>query len=193
MSIAECRSKWNSHHGACPLKGHLPASAGTTFHMLINKNMKINEVTTPLKSFIATVRVIINGTGSTARTTITADNQQQARLMLTRLYGAENVLSISEFVSETPRTCEIQAQASVPHHGIHRQRQRRRTGPVEFSCVFEAGAETRVLSPAELQVKSLSDQTTKLNQQAKVKTAQTKLSKAQDKLRRASAAQKLSV
>jgi hypothetical protein len=155
--------------------------------------MKINEVTNPLKSYIATVRVVINGTGSTARTTITADNQQQARLMLTLLYGAWNILSISEIVNESARTSEIRAQATFQHHGIERQRQHRKTGPDLLSCVSEAGADTQVLSPAELQVKSLADQATRLNQQAKVKKAQTKLLKAQDKLRHASAAPKLSV
>jgi hypothetical protein len=155
--------------------------------------MKINEVTTPLKSYIATVRVVINSTGSTVRTTITADNQQQARLMLTRLYGVGNVLTISEFVSESARTCEIQAQAANRTSAIHRQHQARKAGPDAISCVSEAGADTGVLSPAELQVKSLADQATKLNQQAKVKKAQTMLLKAQDKLSRASAAPKLSV
>ena len=155
--------------------------------------MKINEVTNPLKTYIATVRVAIVGTGSTARTTITADNQQQARLILNRLYGAGNVLTISEDVSASPRTCEIRAQVTFQHHGIERQRQHRKTGPIQLSCVSEAGADTRILSPAELQVKSLADQATRLNQQAKVKKAETKLLKAQDKLRRASAAPKLSV
>jgi hypothetical protein len=154
--------------------------------------MKINEVTNPLKSYIATVRVVINGTGSTARTTITADNQQQVRLMLTLLYGAGNVLTISEIVSEAARTSEIQAQATFPRHGIQRQRQARKTGPTEISCVSEAGADTRVLSPAELQVKSLADQATRLNQQAKLKKAQTKFQNAQDKLRKASTTPKLS-
>ena len=155
--------------------------------------MKINEFTNPIKHYLATVRVVINGTGSAARTTITADNQQQARLLLTRLYGAGNVLTISEIVSESARTCEIHAQATFPDRGIHRQHQSRKTGPAEISCVSEAGADTRVLSPAELQVKSLADQAARLDQQAKVKKAQTKLANAQDKLRTASAAPKLSI
>jgi hypothetical protein len=155
--------------------------------------MKINEVTHIPHNYLATVRVVINRTGSTARTYITADNQQQARLILTRLYGAGNVLSINEIVNESSRTCEIQARATFPRHGIQRQRQARKTGPIQLSCVSEAGADTRVLSPAELQVKSLADQAKRLKQQAKVKKAQTKLAKAQDKLRHASAAPKLSV
>jgi hypothetical protein len=153
--------------------------------------MKINEVTNLLKTYIATVHVVINGAVSTANTTITANNQQQARQMLNRLYGTGNVLSINEVVSESPRTCEIQAQATAPDLGIHRQRQARKTGPHAISCVSEAGADTRVLSPAELQVKSLADQATRLNQQAKLKKAHTKLLKAQDKLRKDSASLKL--
>lgn len=152
--------------------------------------MKINEVTSPLKHYIATVRVIINGTGNTARTTISADNQQQARLMLTLLYGVGNVLTISEVVSESARTCEIQAHATFPEHGILRQRQARKTGHTEISCVSEAGADTRVLSPTELQVKSLADQAARLNQQAKLKKAQTKLLKAQNTLRHSNMTQK---
>lgn len=111
--------------------------------------------------------------------------------MLTRLYGGGNVLTISEIVTESPRTYEILAQATFPDRGIHKQRQARKTGPVQLSCVSEAGADKRVLSPSELQVKSLSDQAKRLNQQAKLKKAHTKLMKAQDKLRRASAAPKL--
>jgi hypothetical protein len=148
--------------------------------------MKIHEVTNPIKHYIATVRLVINGTGNTARTSITADNQQQARLMLTRFYGAGNILSIREIVSESPRTCEIHAQATNRPPIRQTQRQHRKIGPDLLSCVSEAGADTRVLNPAELQTKSLADQATKLNQQAKVKKAQTKLLKAQQKLMKAS-------
>ena len=147
--------------------------------------MKINEVTNPLKHYIATVRVVIIDTGSTARTTITADNQQQARLMLNRLYGAGNVLTISEVVSESPRTCEIQPQATYPDHGIERQLQHRKTGPIQLSCVSEAGADTRVLSPAELQVKSLADKAEDYKQQEKALKARQQMAKAQQNLMKA--------
>lgn len=159
----------------------------------IRYNMKVHEIMVSHHQYLASVRVVINGTGSTARTTITADNQQQARLMLTRLYGVGNVLTISEVVSESAITSEIHAQATFPRHGIQRQRQARKTGPIQLSCLSEAGADTRVLNPAELQLKSLADQAKRLNQQAKLKKAQTKAQKAQDNLNRASAAPKLSV
>jgi hypothetical protein len=155
--------------------------------------MKINEVSNPLKTYIATVRVVLRNGSIMAKTHVIADGINQARMMLMHLYGEGNVHSISEIVSESATTCEIQAQATNRTPAIHKQRQARKTAPIQFSCVAEAGADTRVLSPAELQVKSLADQATRLNQQAKVKKAETKLLKAQDKLRRASAAPKLSV
>jgi DNA-binding CsgD family transcriptional regulator len=64
--------------------------------------------------------------------------------------------------------------------------------PHAISCVAEANADTRVLSPTELQVKSLAAQGTRLNQQAKLITTRTKVTNAQDKLSRARAASKLS-
>ncbi len=53
--------------------------------------MRINEVTSPLKKFIATVSV----KGTQARTMIDAESASQARLMLEKQYGEKNVLSVS--------------------------------------------------------------------------------------------------
>ncbi len=53
--------------------------------------MRINEVTSPLNKFIATVRV----KGSQARTLIDAESASQARLMLEKQYGEKNVVSVS--------------------------------------------------------------------------------------------------
>ena len=148
--------------------------------------MKINEVTSPLKHYLATVRVVINGTGSMARTTISADNQQQARLMLTRLYGSGNVLSISEVVDESSKTYQIHAEAKDSSQLIHRHDCHEKNGSDEASSVTEMGEKTKVLSPSELQVKSLSDKAKQLNQQAKRVKANQSLMKAQEKLRQAS-------
>lgn len=52
--------------------------------------MKINEVTSPLKTFIATVRV----SGTQAKTTIDAENISQARQLFAHVYGASNVVSV---------------------------------------------------------------------------------------------------
>lgn len=53
--------------------------------------MKINEVTGSLKTYIATVKV----KGSTMKTSIQADNPNHARQLLQKLYGADNVTSVS--------------------------------------------------------------------------------------------------
>jgi hypothetical protein len=151
--------------------------------------MKINEVTTPFKTYIASVRVITGNGSTTARTTITADTQQQARLMLARLYGVGNVISISDVMHEAPESHQIQRRATNTPPAIHTQLPKKKNGPIQLSCVSET-EETKTLSPAELQVKSLADQTKRLDQQAKLKKAQTGLAKAQEKLRVASRAPK---
>lgn len=148
--------------------------------------MKINEVTNLLKTYIATVHVIIHGAVSTARTTITADNHLMARLILTRLYGTGNVLMISEVVSKSPRTSEIHAHATNTAPESQTLHNKHKTDPNAFSCVSEAGADTRVSSPAELQVKSLSDKAKEINQQAKQLKARQSLAKAQQNLMKAS-------
>lgn len=54
--------------------------------------MRINEVISPLKKFLATVRV----RGSQAKTTIDAESASQARLLLGKQYGEKNVVSVSQ-------------------------------------------------------------------------------------------------
>ncbi len=53
--------------------------------------MQINEVTSPLKKFIATVNI----KGTQVRTLIDAESASQARLMLEKQYGEKNVVSVS--------------------------------------------------------------------------------------------------
>jgi phage shock protein A len=62
--------------------------------------MKINEVTNIPQTYLATVRVVLRDGSTTARTTITADTVQQAKLMLTRMYGEGNVASLTQIMSE---------------------------------------------------------------------------------------------
>ena len=154
--------------------------------------MKINEVSNLPRHYSATVRVVLRDTSMTARTTITADSIQQARAMLTRIYGGGNVLSISEIVNESARTYQINAPASFSNQRKHRQQFAKKNAPAEFSCVAETESATRVLSPSELQVKSLSDRAKQINQQAKQLKARQSLAKAQEKLRQAGAGSKLS-
>lgn len=56
--------------------------------------MRIVEITMPLRTFTATVRVVVGSAQITLRTKIDADGITQARTLLQRLYGAGNVLSI---------------------------------------------------------------------------------------------------
>jgi len=62
--------------------------------------MKISEISHPLSTFIATVRIVMLNSTPTARTTITADTFMSAKAMLARIYGAENVLSLTQLTNE---------------------------------------------------------------------------------------------
>jgi hypothetical protein len=85
------------------------------FHAVINSCMKINEVTSSLKTFIATVRVILQDNTTTATTSITAQTSSQAHMMLTRIYGRGNVLNVTQSVAEASETDQIIAPASFSH------------------------------------------------------------------------------
>ena len=71
------------------------------FMHTINTCMKISEISHPLSTFIATVRVVTRSTTVTARTTIIADTFMSAKAMLAKTYGAENVLSLSQIANES--------------------------------------------------------------------------------------------
>jgi hypothetical protein len=68
--------------------------------------MKINEFTSKLNTYIASVRVVLRDSSITARTTITSDTLQQARAMLTRIYGNDNVFNINLVVAEDEKVTE---------------------------------------------------------------------------------------
>jgi hypothetical protein len=68
--------------------------------------MKINEVTSKLNTYLATVRVVLRDTNMTARIMIAADTPQQARAMLTRTYGDGNVLNINQVMAEDEEMTE---------------------------------------------------------------------------------------
>ena len=53
--------------------------------------MRINEVVSPLKKYLATVRV----SGTLAKTLIDAESSSHATLLLGKLYGKSNVVSVS--------------------------------------------------------------------------------------------------
>lgn len=68
--------------------------------------MKINEVTNIPQTYLATVRVVLRDSSMTARTTITADTLQQAKLLLTRMYGDGNVLNVTQVMAEDEEVTE---------------------------------------------------------------------------------------
>ena len=76
--------------------------------------MNLKEFTDPLKTYIVTVWVVLKNAISTVRTSIKAEGPSQAYMMLSRLYVVGNVVSITEIVNESARTCEIQRQAIFP-------------------------------------------------------------------------------
>ena len=53
--------------------------------------MRINEVVSPLKKFLATVRV----SGTMAKTLIDAESSSHATLLLGKMYGKSNVVSVT--------------------------------------------------------------------------------------------------
>jgi hypothetical protein len=77
--------------------------------------MRINEVISPLKKFIATVRV----KGSQARTIIDAESASQARLLLGKQYGEKNVVSVNQIHLDEQRISQPTA-SQVKHERLVR-------------------------------------------------------------------------
>jgi hypothetical protein len=75
--------------------------------------MKIYEVCSPFKTFLATVRVVIKHGSFIGRTTVSAESSSHACLMLSHLYGAQNVIMLVEIISDSFHTEQIHAQASL--------------------------------------------------------------------------------
>ena len=75
--------------------------------------MRIDEFTSPLKTFLAQIRA----QGLTVRTTIQADSPSQARAILDHVFGRENVQNVIQLASMTNETATIKpetpAQARV--------------------------------------------------------------------------------
>jgi len=56
--------------------------------------MRIAEVTHPLHTYTAVVRLRVAGSSASIRTLVQADSVLQARMLLLHLYGQGNVLSV---------------------------------------------------------------------------------------------------
>jgi hypothetical protein len=133
--------------------------------------MKINEVVSGMKWFVANVRCIVPQGGTiTTRIGIKCDNSMSARFLLSRTYGKENVFAITQVIDE-------QALIDEPSNDD------------EVLIDEETyGANTKVLTPQQLQIKALKDKSKQMNDQAKKIKAQTQVTKAQQKLAKATQA-----
>ena len=85
--------------------------------------MKINEVCSKLKTYIATVSVVLRNGSTTARTSVQAESTAQAFALLSHIYGVGHISSLSEVVHESVRTDQIQAEASITTPAIQRRGQ----------------------------------------------------------------------
>ena len=83
------------------LASAVPLAQSRDFMHTINTCMKISEISHPLSTFIATVRVVMRHTTVTARTMVIADTFMSAKAMLAKTYGVENVLSLSQIANES--------------------------------------------------------------------------------------------
>ena len=88
--------------------------------------MKINEVCSPLRRYLATVRVVTKSGSATARTEIKSDSASNAVMMLTRIYGLGNVINLSEIVCESLRSTQIQLEAPLTPPTVQRVQQPQR-------------------------------------------------------------------
>jgi hypothetical protein len=71
--------------------------------------MRIDEVTNPLKTFLAQIRA----QGLIARTTVQADSPSQARAILDHVYGRENVQNVIQLASMTNETATIKVKSAA--------------------------------------------------------------------------------
>jgi hypothetical protein len=98
---------------------------------VINIIMRIHEFSNPLKTYLATVRVVLRGTSSTVRTTITADSASDAMKLLAAIVGMNNVLNVSHIVSEAPQTDQIQREQAIRPQAVCRQVQPRNVAQIQ--------------------------------------------------------------
>lgn len=97
--------------------------------------MRLYELNCQLKIYLATISVVSHDYSTFVRTAITAGSQQEARSILRKLFGAENVLSLTEIVKESPETDQIQQEHVVSPPTIARARQGQRIAQIQPSPV----------------------------------------------------------
>lgn len=77
--------------------------------------MRIDEVIRGIQTFVARVRVSVAGLGSsTCDVSVECGSAVQARLLVARCYGAENVLSIRSVLSESDQPVVTPSANIIP-------------------------------------------------------------------------------
>ena len=101
----------------------------------LNILMRLHEFSNPLKHYMATVRVVLKNGSTTARTTVAADSTSNAYLLLVRAFGQGNVVNLSEIVSESPQTDQIQREQAISPTAVCRRVQPRKIAQIQPSQV----------------------------------------------------------
>ena len=146
--------------------------------------MRFNDFASLFKPFKVTVR--LQHEKSTITTICFCDSASNIRKMLAELFGKNNVMSVSEIVSESLQSDQIQREAAIRPQAVQRQAPHAKNALIQPSSVSETKTKTRVLSPQELQVKALADKAEDYKQQEKALKARQQMAKAQQNLMKAS-------
>lgn len=102
---------------------------------MINICMRLHEFSNPLKTYLATVRVVMLGSSSTVRTTIKADCASDAVKLLSAIVGMKNVLNVSQIFSEAPQTDQIQLERAIRPLVVRRRAKPRKVAQIQSSQV----------------------------------------------------------
>lgn len=142
--------------------------------------MKINEVTQPLHTYRASVKVVLPDKAVRATTSIGADSLAQARSLLIRIYGPGNVFGVSEIVRETIADQAAKSPKKRAEPGLSHPK------GIAQNAFSPVAVSEEPISPQQAQTKALTDRAKKLNQQAKQMRAQQSLATAQQNVSQAS-------
>jgi hypothetical protein len=80
---------------------------------------------------------------TTARTTVAADSTSNAYLLLVRAFGQGNVVNLSEIVSESPQTDQIQREHAIRPQVRRRQAHPRKVAQIQSSQVQQQRKRTQ--------------------------------------------------
>jgi hypothetical protein len=97
--------------------------------------MRLHEFINPLKTYLATVRVVLYGTSATVKTTITADCASDAKKLLAAIVGVNNVLNVSCIACEALQTDQIQRERAIRPPLVRRHAQPRQNAQIQSSQI----------------------------------------------------------